>query len=131
MSVVDYKNHKEIPLKYRKLILEEMLVTRVSKVSLRLCNQFIQDLIDAEESNSTLLDYEVEVKKGGQLVKKHFTDYQSALVEIDRVLEFGESRDTSIVIALRQAKHLVRAYVEGEWIELPPRDQVRIISRSQ
>jgi hypothetical protein len=126
MTNIDFKNHREIPLQYRKLILQEMNVTRVSKVPLVICNQFIQDLVDLNEADMTLMDYDVEFKKGGQTRMMHFSDYQSALVQIDRVLEFGECRDDSVVIALYQAKKLIRGYVAGEWIGIPERDQLII-----
>ena len=46
-----YKDHKDIPTQYRRMILEETLEKRVSKVPLSFCNEIINEHIRMQEEN--------------------------------------------------------------------------------
>lgn len=124
-----YKNHADIPNKFRRLILDETLQKRVSKVPLKVCNEIIQNAIEEEQENETLKNYEVEYIKDGIHQVEEASDRQSALVIVDRVLDYGDSDDKNIMIAVRQAKRLIAGYANGEWIDIPPKDALRIKRR--
>lgn len=119
-----YKNHKEIPTKYRRLILEETLEKRVSKVPLAVCNDIITEHIESEEENRTLKDYLIEYIKDGVHDIKKAENRQEALVILDRILEYGENKDPSVVIAVRQAGRLVSGYIKGKWMYPEPKDKL-------
>lgn len=119
-----YKNHKEIPTKYRRLILEETLEKRVSKVPLAVCNEIITEHLDSEEENRTLKDYLIEYIKDGVHDIKKAENRQEALVILDRILEYGENKDPSVIIAVRQAGRLVSGYIKGEWMYPEPKDKL-------
>jgi len=126
---VNYSFHKDIPNQYRRAILEETLSKRVSKVPISLCNEIINRVIEEETENETLTNYEVEYFKNGVTKTIEVKGRQKALVECDRILEFGDNKDKSIVIAIRQAKRLVSGYVNGSWMEPHPRDKLFVKSR--
>lgn len=119
-----YKNHKEIPTKYRRLILEETLEKRVSKVPLSVCNEIITEHLDCEEENRTLKDYVIEYIKDGVHDIKKADNRQDALVILDRILDYGENKDPSVIIAIRQAGRLVSGYVKCEWMYPEPKDKL-------
>lgn len=125
-----YKDHKDIPTQYRRMILEETLEKRVSKVPLSFCNEIINEHIRMQEENETLKNYQVEYYKNGEQGIREAESRQRALVEVDRILDYGGNRDPSIVIAVRQANRLVAGYVKGKWIYPEPRDKIRFVSRS-
>lgn len=125
-----YKEHKDIPLKYRRLILDEAMVKRISKVPISTCNEIINNHLEEEEENESLKDYEVEFIKDGEHGLIQTKDRQSALVEVDRVLEYGENTDSAVMIAVRQAKRLIAAYANGGWLELPSKDALVVKRRS-
>jgi len=125
----NYRFHKDIPNQYRRAILEETLLKRVSKVPIALCNEIIERTIEEEEENETLTHYEVEYYKNGKTKSIQVKGRQKALVECDRILEFGDNKDPSVVIAIRQAKRLVSGYVNGSWMEPHPRDKLFVKSR--
>lgn len=111
-----YKDHKDIPLKYRRLILEEFLVKRVSKVPLHDCNGFIQELIRQEEENESLKHFVVEVIRDNSHETFEFKDSESAYVALDRAIGYDE-HCTKMIAVMRQAGRIVRAYVNGKWID--------------
>lgn len=125
-----FKSHKDIPNKYRRVIIDETLTTRVSKISLAVCNEIIDKHIEEEEENETLKHYEVEWLKNGKKGKKVIEGRQNALIEVDRILEFGECKDPTVVIAVSQAKRLIQGYINCKWIYPEPRDKIRFVSRT-
>jgi len=124
-----YNNHKKIPLKFRRVILDEMLVTRVSKVPIEVCNEIIEQYVYEDENDESLRDFEVEWIKEGKANSMNFNSYQDALVQVDKVLEYGENRDSEIMIVIRQAKVLLRGYANCQWHVPPPRDALKIYKR--
>lgn len=125
-----YSNHKQIPSKYRRIILDETLSKRVSKVPLSVCNEIIERAIEEEQENETLKNYQVEFIKNGKHGVVEVSGRQQALVECDKILDFGECKDPSVVIAVRQAKRLINGYVKCQWMFPEPRDKIRYVSRS-
>ena len=110
-----YRDHKSIPNKYRRLILDETMAKRVGSVPLVICNSIIEDYEEKELENELLTDYEVIVSKNGQKSVIKFKDIDSALVQMDNVIGFFE-KDPSVVTVLRQAGRIIKAYVKGQWI---------------
>lgn len=125
-----YRTHKSIPSKYRRIILDETLSKRVSKVPLSVCNDIIERAIEDEQENETLKNYQVEYIKDGKHGVVEVAGRQQALVECDKILDFGDNKDPSVVIAVRQAKRLINGYVRGQWMFPEPRDKIRFVSRS-
>ena len=125
-----YTQHKEIPLKFRRVILDETLKKRVSKVSIKLCNQIIENHLEEERENETLKHYEVEwMNAEGHQGVIPVEGRQQTLVQLDRILEYGESTDRSIKIIVRQAKNVIAAYADCRWLEIPPKDKLVVKSR--
>lgn len=123
-----YRNHKQIPTHYRRLILEETGLKRVSKVPLHVCNQIIEDILEEEKENESLKHYQVEFYKEGKFGSVDVVGRQQALIEVDRIMEFGDYDDPSLVIAVRQAKRLVQGFIKGQWIYPEPRDKLLVKS---
>jgi len=111
-----YKDHKDIPAKYRRLILDEFMVKRVSKVPLYDCNEFIQECIREETEMENLKNYEVIVFKNGAKREYKFKDSEQAFVALDREIGY-DVHDSALVAVLKQADRIVRAYVKGKWID--------------
>ena len=111
-----YKDHKDIPAKYRRLILDEFLVKRVAKVPLSACNEFIQECIREETEMENLKNYEVIIIKNGAKREYKFKDSESAFVALDREIGY-DVHDSALVAVLKQADRIVRAYVKGKWID--------------
>lgn len=127
---MSYKNHKEIPPKFRRVILDETLSKRVSKIPLHVCNEIIDRHLEEEAENETLKSFQVEYLIDGKTGTIEVQGRQQALIEVDRLLDFGENKDPSVVIAVRQAKRLVQGYVNCQWIYPEPRDKIRFVSRA-
>lgn len=125
-----FRSHKEIPNKYRRIIIDETLTTRVSKIPLATCNEIINKHIEEEEENETLKHYKIEWIKNGKQGSKTVEGRQPALVEVDRILEFGECKDKTVVIAVSQANRLINGYVNGKWIYPDSKDKIRFVSRT-
>lgn len=122
--MVKYTHHKDIINDHRRLIIDEYLVTRVAHVPLSEINRFINDVLEQEKENESLKDYTIEAIKFGKKIVKSFKDSQSTLVELDKIMEFGECNDPSLTIAVRQAKVLKRFFINGEWHEPRARDAI-------
>jgi len=124
-----FKTHKEIPNKYRRVIIDETLTTRVSKIPLATCNEIIQKHIEEETENESLKDFKVEWLKNGKRGERFVQGRQNALIECDHILEFGECKDPTVVIAVSQAKRLINGYLNGTWIFPESKDKIRFVSR--
>jgi hypothetical protein len=111
-----FKSHKEISTAYRRQILEETGLKRVTKVPLETCNAIIESFIEEEQENESLKHFQIEYYKGGKFGSVDAVGRQQALVEVDRIMEFGEYDSKDLVIAVRQAKRLIQGYVKGKWI---------------
>jgi hypothetical protein len=107
-----YANHKEIPLEYRRVILDETLSKRVSKIPIDECNEIIEDYLEFQESNAALLNYEIQVSDGRKL---NFRDPDEAFRALDAIIGVYPHKRTDIIASLRQADRLIRAYVKGSW----------------
>ena len=116
-----YKTHEEIPAKYRRVILDETGLKRVSKVSLEECNEIISDYIEFETTNESLRNYEVLVSKDGKKAKYVFVEPEDALRKLDEIVGYF-SKDQHVTAVLKQADRIVRAYVKGMWITPAPKD---------
>ena len=110
-----YTNHADIPTAYRRVILEETLLKRVSKVSLPLCNEIIENYLEDQAENNTLKYYQIEFVKEGKHSKVETEGRQATLVQLDRILEYGENKDPKVVIAVRQNDRLISSYINCEW----------------
>ena len=89
-----------------------------------------QDL-EEEKENESLKHYQVEFYKEGKFGSVDVVGRQQALIEVDRIMEFGDYDDPSLVIAVRQAKRLVQGFIKGQWIYPEPRDKLLVKSTSQ
>ena len=116
-----YKTHEEIPAKYRRVILDETGLKRVSKVSLEECNEIISDYIEFETTNESLRNYEVLVSKDGKKAKYVFVEPEDALRKLDEIVGYF-SKDRNVTAVLKQADRIIRAYVKGIWITPAPKD---------
>ena len=130
MEFTPYKSYDQISAKLRRLILEETCETRVKNVSLATCNEILQKHFEEDQENESLKHYEIEFVKDGKQGTVIADTRQGALVEVDRILEYGENKDPSVVIAVRQAKRLINGYIKGQWIFPEPHDKVRFVSRT-
>lgn len=124
-----FMRYEDIPAKLRRVILEETCVTRVKTIPLATCNEILEKQYEEDQENETLKHFEIEFYKDGKQGTVIAQGRQGALIEVDRILEFGENKDPSIVIAVRQAKRLINGYIKGEWIFPEPRDKIRYVSR--
>jgi tRNA(Ser,Leu) C12 N-acetylase TAN1 len=115
MEFKPYQFQKDIPAKLRRVILEETCVTQVKKLSLATCNEILARHHEEAQEDETLKSFEIEFHKNGKHGIRIAEGRQKALIEIDRILEFGENKDPDIVIAVRQAKRLINGYIKGEW----------------
>jgi len=123
-----YTDHKAIPTKFRRAILEETLEKRVSKVPLSLCNEIIDRILEEEAENATLKNYQIEYIKGSKRDKISAVGRQETLVWLDRILDYGENKDPSVVIAVSQAGRLINGYLNCEWIHPEPKDKLVVKS---
>jgi len=123
MSFVPFTDHKDIPLEYRRVILDETLLKRVSKVPLTECNEIIEDYLEFQESNAALQNYEVIVNDGRKLT---FRDPDEALRALDAIIGIYPHKRTDIIAYLKQADRLIRAYIKGKWYSPKPRDYIEI-----
>jgi len=120
-----YNSHDEIPAKYRRVILDETLLKRVSKVSLEECNEIIADFIEFEESNKSLQKYEVIVSKAGRTAKYEFVEPDDALRKLDEVIGYF-TKDRKVQAILKQADRIIRGYVNGRWVHPAPKDKIMV-----
>jgi hypothetical protein len=128
MEMVLYHSHKEIPTKYRRVILDEVFEKRVAKVPLALCNQIINTHLEEQQEMETLKDFEVRVVKNGQEFVGNFKTLRDAEVYMDQMIDFGE--DLSPVMLLTQAKRTIRAFVNGKWNFVLPKDTLLVKRRN-
>lgn len=112
---MEYRRHEDIPAKYRRIILDETLSKRVSKIPLTTCNEIIKEHLEEEEVMESLRDFEVIIVKNGKKVVMRSKDPGSALAELDKAIGYLE-KDVSVVAVLRQAGRLIKAYVKGQWV---------------
>lgn len=120
-----YRDHKDIPAKYRRVILDETLLKRVSKVPLEECNEIIADFIQFEESNKSLQKYEVIVSKDGRTAKYEFVEPDDALRKLDEVIGYF-TKDRNVKAILKQADRIIRGYVNGRWVHPAPKDKIMV-----
>lgn len=120
-----FNSHDEIPAKYRRVILDETLLKRVSKVPLEECNEIIADFIEFEESNKSLQKYEVIVSKDGRTAKYEFVEPDDALRKLDEVIGYF-TKDRKVQAILKQADRIIRGYVNGRWVHPAPKDKIMV-----
>lgn len=124
-----YNNHKDIPSNFRRLILDETGLKRVSKVSLYDCNQIINDHLIAEQEDETLKNFEIEFVEDGKHGLHKSDSIEGALIWIDRLLSYDKQEGTNVSFVMRQAGRTVRAYHHGQYLDIPSRDKIRITKR--
>jgi hypothetical protein len=122
---MDYKSHDEIPAKYRRVILDETLLKRVSKVSLEECNEIIEDFIQFEKSCQSLQKYEVIVSRDGRTAKYEFTEPDDALRKLDEIIGYF-TKDRNVKAILKQADRIIRGYINGRWVHPAPKDKIMV-----
>lgn len=120
---MNFVNHKEIPPEFRRVILDETGLKRVSKVPIEECNEIIEDYLEFQESNAALQNYEVHVSDGRKL---HFKDPDEALRALDAIIGVYPQKRTDIIAYLKQADRLIRAYIKGRWYSPKPRDHIEV-----
>ena len=128
MNTVFYRSHKEIPTKYRRVILDEVFEKRVAKVPLALCNEIINAHLEEQQELETLKDFEVRVVKDDKEFVGNFKTLQDAEIYMDRMINFGD--DLSPVMLLTQAKRPIRAFVNGGWRFVLPKDTLLVKRRN-
>jgi len=128
MEMVYYRSHKEIPTKYRRVILDEVFEKRVAKVPLALCNEIINAHLEEQQELETLKDFEVRVVKDDKEFVGNFKTLQDAEIYMDRMIDFGD--DLSPVMLLTQAKRPIRAFINGRWNFVLPKDTLIIKERA-
>ena len=89
---MEYRRHEDIPAKYRRIILDETLSKRVSKIPLATCNEIIKEHLEEEEVMESLRDFEVIIVKNGKKVVMRSKDPGSALAELDKVYRISRKR---------------------------------------
>lgn len=122
----EYINHKEIPLEHRRVILDETLLKRVSKVPIEECNEIIRSHLEFQKSNLALMHYEVHVSDGRKLEFNYPDDLDDALVALDEVVGVYPNKRTDIIAYLKQADRIVRAYIKGKWYTPKHKDFIQI-----
>ena len=60
-----FKDYKDIPAKYRRVILDETLEKRIKNIPLAECIEIVEDYIEFEKTNESLRNYEVLVSRNG------------------------------------------------------------------
>lgn len=110
-----YRDHKDIPAKYRRVILDEVIEKRVSKVPLSLCNEIIAEYLREEEELESLKNFEVIISKNGARRVQNFKDVESAFVAMDREIGY-DVHDNKIIAVLKQADRIIKAYVKGQYV---------------
>ena len=128
--MLTYRNHKQIPVKFRRVILDETNMKRIAKVPITQCNEIIEEYLQEEFEDATLKNYQIESLKNGVHNSVDVNNRQSALVEVDRILDYGEYDGTGVYIAVRQAGRLIAGYANGEWVDVPSKDALRRVRRS-
>jgi len=127
---MQYKNHKDIPANFRRLILDETGLKRVSKVSLYDCNQIINEHLIAEQEDATLKNFEIEFVEDGKHGLHKSDSIEGALIWIDRLLSYDEQDGTDVSFIMRQAGRTVRAYHQGKYLDVPAKDALRRTKRA-
>ena len=89
---MEYRRHEDIPAKYRRIILDETLSKRVSKIPLTTCNEIIKEHLEEEEVMESLRDFEVIIVKNGKKVVMRSKDPGSALAELDKAYRISRKR---------------------------------------
>lgn len=128
--MLTYKKHKDIPVEYRRAILDETLQKRIAKVPLALCNEIIASILDEDSVNESLMEFQVESMKSGKHAAVNVNGRKAALVQLDRILEYGEHDGKDVFIAVRQANKLIAGFANGDWITIPPKDALRRVRRN-
>jgi hypothetical protein len=118
METVRYTDHREIPQKYRKIILEQVFVKRVAKVPIATCNEIINEYLEEQQELESLKDFKVVGIKDGKVYRGQFKDLKSAEVFVDRICEYGEN--LSPKIAFYQAERLIKWFAQGQWFFADP-----------
>ena len=116
-----FKEYKDIPAKYRRVILDETLEKRIKNIPLAECIEIVEDYIEFEKTNESLRNYEVLVSKDGKKAKYVFVEPDEALRKLDEIVGYF-SKDRNVTAVLKQADRIIRAYVKGIWITPAPKD---------
>lgn len=110
-----YDKHSKIPVKFRKIILEETGEFRLKDVSLPVCNEIIQETIEFEKTSfEKYSKFQIEALKGGKRIIRSATSLKDAECIMDEIIEYGEQKN--VIMVLRQGERLIRAYLKGEVI---------------
>ena len=116
-----FKDYKDIPAKYRRVILDETLEKRIKNIPLAECIEIVEDYIEFEKTNESLRNYEVLVSRNGTKAMYVFTEPDEALRKLDEVIGHF-TKDRGVTAVLKQADRIIRAYVKGMWITPAPKD---------
>lgn len=111
-----YKSYKEIPTRYRKVILDETQEQRVSSVPLDECNEIIAAYQEYEQENETLKNFEIISYINGREESCKYDNAELALVALDRVIGFDDEKK-DVIAVFKQAGKIVRAYIKGKYFE--------------
>ena len=122
----EYKNHKEIPLIHRRVILDETLLKRVAKVPIEECNEIIRDFLEFQQSKQALMNYEIVVSDGRKFHFDYQHDLDDVFVQLDKIIGIYPNKRTDLIVCLKQAEKLVKAYVKGEWYTPKPKDFLEV-----
>jgi len=122
----EYENHAEIPLEHRRVILDETLSKRVAKVPIAECNEIIREHLEFQKSCLALMNYEIVVSDGRKFSFDWRYDLDDVLVQFDKIIGVYPNKRTDIIVCLKQANKIVKAYVKGMWYIPKPKDTLEI-----
>jgi hypothetical protein len=125
-----YANHKDIPTKYRRVILDEVFEKRVAKVPLELCNEIINSYLEEQEELESLKDFSVQYVKKGKSGFMTFKSLKETEIAMDRLIDFGEDTK-NVVMLLSQAKKPIKFFKNGQWFGFKPKDYIRVKPRQR
>lgn len=120
-----FSSHKQIPAKYRRIILEESLQTRVNNLTLETCNAIIEEYLKREEESSELKIFTVNILKDNQKRSYTFQSIEDVYVLIDKEMNF-ESISDSFCAIVYQADRMMKAFINKQWIYPKAKDYVKI-----
>tara|TARA_R110002153_G_scaffold27498_15_gene85432 strand:+ start:2060 stop:2542 length:483 start_codon:yes stop_codon:yes gene_type:complete len=111
----EFQDHKEIPVPYRRYLLDYTSERRIKNIPIEICNELIQDFIQDNTVNEALKNFELTYRltPNSPLELSTFNNIRSALDALDDLVSFETS--TSVVVAmLKQNGRVVRGLWKGQ-----------------
>lgn len=116
MTELRFQTHKEVPVHYRRGILDFSGENRIHKVDIEEVNRICDEIDYFKEVNAEQLKYEIHHASDGEPTQTIIVEgYEQAALTMDRVTDFGESRSVTAVMV--QNGRPVRGFEKGTFIE--------------